>query len=467
MTQQEAFEVLKSGENVFLTGYAGSGKTFLLNKYISYLKSKRKKAAVTASTGVAATHINGMTIQAWTGIGIRETITYDEIVHLLKRKYLHKRFKKAEVLIIDEVSMLSGSIFEAVNQICQAFKRNNKPFGGMQVVLSGDFFQLPPIVHGKGKPDYLFHSEVWHTMNVKVCYLESPFRHDDSNFLQILHSIRTNTITTDTWQELKKCFFKSFPPGIVPTRLFTHNAHVDYINNRELKKIPGEEHVFTMKSFGKESLIQTMKKSCLAPEFLKLKKGAFVMFVKNNFENGYVNGTLGKVIDFSSEGFPVVETYTGKKIVATPVEWLIEEDGKVEGKISQIPLRLAWAITIHKSQGMTLDAAEIDLGKSFVLGMGYVALSRVRSLQSIRLLSLNKTALSVHPRIIEFDQQLKEWSRQTEQEIHGMWEKEMLGAAISPHQPSARQKGFQRQGRLNRLVNPGTSSFFANSRKSS
>jgi len=382
MTQQEALTILKTGANVYLTGSAGSGKTFVLQHYIAYLKIRNIKAGITASTGVAATHIGGMTLNSWAGVGIKKEITDADLKDLLKRKYLHNRFKHTQVLIIDEISMLPSWTLEAVDKVLRVFKRSREPFGGIQVVLCGDFFQLPPIDRDNNI-HFVYKSPLWEKIDLQICYLDRPYRQDDPKFLHMLDEIRTNTVTNHTWNLLKERFLQPLPDNIVPTKLYTHNEHADTVNDRELDNIQEETHVYTMKSSGSESLIETMKKSCLAPEVLELKKGALVMFVKNNFENEYVNGTMGTVIDLIN-GILVVETFTGKQIKVYAAEWTIEEDGEEKARLSQLPLRLAWAITIHKSQGMTLDAAEIDLGKSFVCGLGYVALTRVRTLQGIR-----------------------------------------------------------------------------------
>jgi len=201
---------------------------------------------------------------------------------------------------------------------------------------------------------------------------------------------------------------------IYATKLFTHNVNVDSLNDYHLTELEGKEYVFEMHSSGSAKLLKELKKGSQFRETLILKEGAIVMFIKNNFEFGYINGTLGKVIGFDDEsGYPIVKVRSGQEIIATPVSWVIEEEGETLAVIRQVPLRLAWAITVHKSQGMSLDAAEIDLSKSFELGMGYVALSRVRWLDGIKLLGINDMAYRVNPQIIEFDQRLMEMSKQT------------------------------------------------------
>lgn len=402
MKQTEALDILKAGRNVYLTGAAGSGKTFVLNNYIDYLKERAVGVAITASTGIAATHIGGVTIHSWSGIGIKDSLTLDEFEKLEQKEYLWKRYQKAKVLIIDEVSMLNPVMFDSIEQICRKMKRSDLPFGGLQVVLSGDFFQLPPIRSIRSEAMFINHSRAWNKMDVRICYLHEQFRQKGGNLEKILGEIREGTISSKSRKLLNDRKNKSIG---APTKLYTHNADVDSLNDIELAKLKGKEYVFEMKSRGKANLVQNMKRSILAPETLRLKKNAVVMFIKNGFDKGFVNGTLGRVLDFEG-GYPLIETFDGKKIVASKADWMIEEDGKILAEVSQLPLRLAWAITVHKSQGMSLDAAEIDLSKTFTPGQGYVALSRLRSLKGLNLKGLNHMALEVHPDIRALDKGL-------------------------------------------------------------
>ncbi len=410
MTQEQAFKIMKTGVNVYLTGSAGSGKTFLLNKYIAYLAEHDIACAVTASTGIAATHMNGMTIHSWSGIGIRNFLDEKGFEQLEEKKYLWKRFEKARVLIIDEVSMLHASQLDMVEKVCRRFKRNDKPFGGLQVILSGDFFQLPPVnsQNDDNLSGMIFKSASWQILNPAICYIEEQHRQVDDTLSDILNMIRENRIEEKHFNLLKDRIGVDLKNGIKATKLYTHNVNVDEINNIELSLIENEERISTMTSSGPEALVEILKKSCLAHEKLKLKVGAEIMCIKNNFEAGYVNGSRGKIIDFEKEtGNPIVELYNGRKISLKTELWAIEEDGKIKASVSQIPLRLAWAITIHKSQGMSLDNALIDLSRTFSYGMGYVALSRVRTLDGISLVGFNVDSLKVDPQVLEQDQELR------------------------------------------------------------
>ena len=417
MTQPEALKILKLGHSVYITGAAGSGKTYLLNEFIQWLKKHGTRVGVTASTGIAATHLGGITIHSWARIGIARAASDKEIKVIASNKRVARRFTKTSVLIIDEISMLDADRLSLVNRVAKAARGSSKPFGGLQVVLCGDFFQLPPVARaGEPLPQFAYHSPAWKELNPKVCYLTEQFRQSDDALTKVLNAVRQAKVDDEIRSYLDSRRFVSMKSDKM-TKLYSHNVDVDYENLRELDSLSGERMTYSMKSSGVPAIIEILKKGCLAPETLTLKKDAIVMFVKNNFEKGYVNGTLGKVAGFNKEDYPIVKTLSGRTFMAEPENWVIEENGKTLAKISQIPLRLAWAITIHKSQGMTLDAAVIDLADAFENGMGYVALSRARSLRGISLLGLNETALRVHPEILAFDGELRLSSEETAREF--------------------------------------------------
>jgi len=430
MKQIEALDILKSGYNTFLTGPPGSGKTFLINKYIKYLKKNNIAVSVTASTGIAATHMGGTTLHSWSGLGIREELDDMEVRKVCDKGYLRARIKNTSVLIIDEISMIKASQFEAINKICQYIKRNTRPFGGLQVVCSGDFFQLPPVekINLQAKTNFVTESDVWKKMEMKVCYLDEQHRTKDKKLHKILNGIRESKIEESKnllFEELKKA--KDLKRTL--TKLYTHNIDVDSINYLELEKIKGKEYYYQMSMRGNPIVADILKKSCLAPEKLVLKEGAEVMFIKNNFEAGYVNGTQGKIIGFAAADLPIVKTEDGKKITVTYADWNIEEENSIVASISQIPLRLAWAITVHKSQGMNLNSAEIDLSRCFLEGMGYVALSRLKSLKGLRLMGINHLAFCVNKKATEIDEHFKKLSREASAEL-----KKMPASAVAKRQ---------------------------------
>ncbi len=428
MKQTEALEILKMGHSAFVTGAAGSGKTHLLNEYIRYLREHGASIGITASTGIAATHMGGMTIHSWSGLGIRDTLTPYDLEAMEEKSYLWKRFEEAHVLIIDEVSMLHHFRLDLVDEIARFFKRSDKPFGGMQVILCGDFFQLPPISRkGEESAQFAYHSDSWKNLDLKICYLEEQHRQSDKEYLEVLNAIRDNTVSETILDRLRSRYMKKPTGTTEPTKLYTHNIDVDAENIRELDKLPGEIFEYQMSGKGKENIVATIKKGCLAPEILQLKKGARVMMVKNNFEEKYANGTLGVVVDCDNYGI-TVKISDGRTVVVKPASWKIEEDGKTKAEITQYPLRLAWAITVHKSQGMSLDAAEVDLSQSFEKGMGYVALSRVRTLGGLSLKGMNKMALSVDAEVLEFDKNFRASSHEHTMELHEKPKAEILQA---------------------------------------
>lgn len=426
MTQKQALDILKMGKNVFVTGPAGSGKTHLINQYIAYLKQNSIDIGVTASTGIAATHMGGVTIHSWTGMGIKSHMSEADLDSLEEKQYLWKRFEKVKVLIIDEISMLHHFRLDLVDGILKRMKRSEKPFGGLQVILCGDFFQLPPVSRsGEQESRFVYTSDAWSNAEFTVCYLSEQFRQKDDVALSILNSIRSGEISEEARVHLRTRWKKKTILTIEPTRLFTHNADVDVLNDNELSQLAADEVEYNMYSKGRDVLVDMLKKSCLAPETLRLREGARVMCVKNNFEAGYVNGTLGVVESCDEGSDPVIRTAKGESITIVRATWSIEEDGKVKAEISQYPLRLAWAITVHKSQGMSLDAVEVDLSKSFEPGMGYVALSRVRTLEGLTILGMNEQALQVHPEVLEKDFELRRASEESQAEFEELSTKEI------------------------------------------
>ena len=424
MQQDEALNLLKIGKNIFLTGAAGSGKTYLLNKYINYLKDHNVKVAITASTGIAATHLLGTTIHSWSGIGVKDTISQKDLEKLLTTKRIKNNYKKTKVLIIDEISMLHKHHLDMIDCIARFILGNDKAFGGIQLVLCGDFFQLPPVSSDPlfGDKQFAFEAASWKEGDFHVCYLHEQHRQGNDPLLSVLNDIRSGTAGEHTKVPLRTRYKKEPQGATKATKLYARNINVDAINEHELKNLNGQEKIFTMATQGFSALVEGLKKSCLAPDQLKLKLGAEVMFIKNDSFGKYVNGTRSVVVGFDEGdvGWPIVKTYDYRTIVAVPEEWKYEDNGVVRAIIKQVPLRLAWAITIHKSQGMTLDAAEIDLGDAFEPGMGYVALSRVRSLSGLKLMNLNEMALTVHPKVLRYDHTFKEYSEKSAEYLQGL-----------------------------------------------
>ena len=418
MTQAGALKILKTGANVFLTGEPGAGKTYTLREYIKYLKSHGIEPAITASTGIAATHINGTTIHSWSGIGIKDNITKYDIENIVNKKHIYNKILKTKVLIIDEISMIPAGMLDAISAICQEIKRNSEPWGGMQVVLVGDFFQLPP-VRDAYNSGYAFNAKAFKNSNIVVCYLTEQHRQIDDPLLNILAAIRSSEVEQEHFEDLSSRFIENIDKRDLitndskKTMLYTHNASVDELNNKELKKLSGKSYTYKMTSKGKEKYVDQLVRGCLSPEVLDLKIGTRVMCTKNNPARNFVNGTLGEVIGFGEyNNYPIIKTEDDTEILIEPMNWQVEEDGKILAEVTQVPLRHAWAITVHKSQGVSLDSAVIDLSRTFTHGQGYVALSRVRTLKGITLLGINNMALSVDENILEKDKEFKKLSRE-------------------------------------------------------
>lgn len=423
MTQQEALAILESGQSVLLTGAAGTGKTYLMNEFIRRAKRRRKSIAVTATTGLAATHLNGATIHAWAGIGV-----HDELPKLFFQKLGKQRqglIAKADILIIDEISMLHDFRLDMIEEVARTVRGNDKPFGGLQVVLVGDFFQLPPVNRNDSRAgSFVLSSNAWQNGAFTVCYLQQQYRQsDDDAYAEILNGIRAGVLTRNQLATLQNRIDVTLDPFVARTRLLTVNADVDRINDAELARLDSDTYEYEMETTGSKKYIEQLARSCLAPEVLFLKKGAHVMCIKNSPDKKYANGTLGVVTDFDDEEYPVVKLNNGKTITITPDTWELVDGDKRRATLRQLPLRLAWAITVHKSQGMTLDAAHIDLRRAFVEGMGYVALSRVKSMNQLALDGLNGMALKTSPLAREIDTELRKRSEDALLEYKAVIEK--------------------------------------------
>ena len=404
MQQDRALEIMMRGDNVMLTGPAGAGKSYLLNKFISKARRQKKKVVVTATTGLAAAHLNGQTIHSWSGIGLGSRLHEDYIYMMSETR--KKAIRKTDVLIIDEVSMMHDYNLDMVNQAMQIIRENNEPMGGIQTILCGDFFQLPPVsTNGSGR--FITESKTWQELGLSVCYLEEQHRAEDLRLQAILNAMRAGDMRQRHLDWLLARMRQKAPSDV--TRLYTTNADVDELNRRELAGMSGDSHFYMRTSRGRWEAILSLQRNVLAPELLELKLGAMVMAVKNDPEGRYHNGSIGSVIDFTGDGFPIVNF--GHPVIVYPDEWELRSGDRITAAITQIPLRLAYAITVHKSQGMTLDAAEIDLKKAFVEGMGYVALSRVKNLDNLYLIGINQRALRVSKKAQQIDAELRNRSK--------------------------------------------------------
>jgi ATP-dependent DNA helicase PIF1 len=440
MKQKLALAIMAEGENVFLTGPAGSGKTYILNQLIKLKKHEGKHVSVTATTGLAASHLGGSTIHSWSGIGVHDELSKYFFDNLSKGR--REIIEKTDTLIIDEISMMHDFRLDMVDEVCRTVRREpDVPFGGIQVIMSGDFFQLPPVNRAESlQGNFVVFSNAWAEMDPVICYLEEQHRQQDDDALaEILTAMRGKDLRRSHAERLLGRTEVQPPEDSVFTELHTVNVDVDTQNERRLKELAGDEMIYQQTTTGATNYVESLQRSVLAPSELHLKQGALVMAVKNSQDKKYHNGSLGTVIGFDPmTEYPIVEFLNGREVAMQPDTWELRDGDKKRASITQIPLRLAWAITIHKSQGMTLDAALIDLRKAFVAGMGYVALSRVRSIETLYLKGINRTALEISEQAYDIDDQLRSASARDSERFKHLEETfEAKEAKIAAKKPSA------------------------------
>jgi len=411
--QARAIALLDGGENVFLTGVAGTGKSFALNSWLSWLSGERERdVAVTASTGIAATHIGGCTVHSWCGCGIA-----DKKAGTIAGKWWWKERVKpcieaTDVLVIDEVSMLDGITFELISDLCaRARGCKGLPFGGMQVVLVGDMGQLAPVE--EEEKGFAFETDTWWDAGFKMVELKRVMRQSDAEFVRVLQGVRNGHLGPGGIELLGARVGAYDPEERDAVRLMSHNETVDAVNNRKLGAIPGTEGLFIAQDMGEEKAMIQLDKTCLSPRRLRIKKGARVMCTKNGM--GYVNGSMGYVEGWGKEFGEeciTVRLDNGCTIGIYREEWkrtkmVAGSDGRLQEQVvarrRQFPLRLAWAVTIHKSQGMTLDLVSVDLSRVFAPGQAYVALSRARTLDGLNIEGWRgPDSVIAHPTVMAF-----------------------------------------------------------------
>ena len=415
MEKDEIFEMAEryvkaTGRSVFLTGKAGTGKTTFL-RYVTQTTSKR--FVVLAPTGVAAINAGGSTIHSFFQLplcpylpDVKELVTEYQMPERYRslRKERVKIIRTLDLLIIDEISMVRADLLDAVDMTLRRYRHNDKPFGGVQLLMIGDAQQLSPVVKENErqyisqvyKSPYFFHSKALQKLPYVTIELQKVHRQQDQEFVDILNGIRENRPSTRILQSLNSRV-KAYEDCDDVIRLTTHNAQADKVNTMKLDALPGD-----VVTFGAEIEGEFPENSYPADEILSLKKGAQVMFIRNDSEAGFYNGKIGKVTEIGANGVVSVTDSDGLTIAVSPVEWtnsqyvLNDESGEIEqsvvGTFKQLPLRIAWAITIHKSQGLTFDKVIIDAGAAFAFGQVYVALSRCRTLEGISLDSPIRTS---------------------------------------------------------------------------
>ena len=442
LEQEKAYEYIDQGCNIFITSRgAGCGKTFLLKHIVNHYKTK-KNIAITASTGIAAVLLNGRTLHSWAGVGLGNKDVNNLLRHINTNNAVKTRWLKTELLLIDEISLISPELFDKLDFIGRNIRNNSKPFGGIQLIVSGDWLQLPTIDNSK----YAFQSEIWKQSIHKIVYLTIIQRQKDPHFQEVLNSIRVGKITNKVKKMLRSRMNVTLENnhGIIPTQLYSMNVDVDSINNKELNllqyKTGGDKKIYTIAwkpmdkkikqqkitsyfqgsksedTIESEPTINTQNvhvpqeylEMCTAIKKLELLVGAQVMLISNlDQEKGLVNGSRGIVMRFTDEGLPIVKFLNGVQEVIDYHQWEMENDNKIVGGVVQIPLKLAYATTIHKSQGSTLDYVIINLDKLFEVSQGYVGLSRVTHLEGLSIKGLDIRKFVVNRDALEFYKNLE------------------------------------------------------------
>ena len=387
-TPAEAFRhALDAGRNVFLTGMAGTGKSTLLRGLI---EERGSAVTITAATGIAALNVGGVTVHRWSGMMLGPRGDQDDEEYFRQLQHDHRfsvragfdRVRNCEMLVIDEISMLSGRTLQFLDFLCRRLRRCEEPFGGIQIVATGDFLQLPPVRKNPAVPyDWAFLTQAWHDAAFAVIHLTKIHRQEEPDFTRALSAFRQGDIRGADAGVLHRRVV-SFPDANI-TRLYTHNVQVDKWNAYRLGELPGEEIVLDARLSGPDSQQQFLCNNLLTPQQLVLKPGARVMFTVNNAEVGYVNGQVG-VVGAVAAGRVVVAT-EGSTLDVPRFTWRYDERDKTSAAFTQFPLRLSYALTIHKAQGLTLDSAYVDVRAAREPGQAYVALSRVRTLAGLHL----------------------------------------------------------------------------------
>lgn len=392
--QAAAYADALAGLSAFITGPGGVGKSETMRRIVRDLRRKGKRVAVTASTGIAAVNVSGLTIHSCLGTGFAGSIK--EAQHRTSPEAFTKaadRFAQIDTVLVDETSMLHGDYIEMMSWwmsriagVIGEEKRASLPFGGFQVIFVGDFLQLPPVItaRDKVKHKYAFQAPSWKKAGLAVHYLRKGYRQDDAEFRKHLMRVRRGYCPQDTLDYFNARVGAKLAGGVKPTRVMSTNAEVERVNSIKLAKLDGEERTYEVKITGHEKWVEAMRNNLVCEEHLYLKVGAEVLFIKNNRACGYMNGTRGRV-ESLDKGIHV-RTYDGQLIDVPRETWeMCDAGGRALASAEQYPLLLAWAVTTHRSQGQTLPYLSYDPSHCFERGQAYVALSRCRSYEGLRL----------------------------------------------------------------------------------
>jgi ATP-dependent DNA helicase PIF1 len=404
--QKEVFEgVVIRRKNVFLTGQAGSGKTWVIKKIYKAMASEYN-VGLTSLTGISAMILGGCTIHSYLGIKLGLD-SFDKLFKKLSYSRFHlNRWRRLELLIIDELSMMNIELFEKLEKLARALRKNDRPFGGIQLLLSADWLQLPAVLSDK----FCFESPIWNICIDRTIMLTEVIRQKDLVFSRVLNKIRKGEIDQECKEVIGAREVKYYPgvTGLIPTMLYATNAKVDATNKKYYDALQGEEYTYQMEYFWKQNVYDKERYENMTklPHEISLKVGAQVMHLVNDTEGELVNGSRGVIKSFI-EGYPLVLFTGGITRIVTPCCLDIEENDATVMSYAQIPLKLAWSISVHKSQGSTLDLVRVDLKNIFEYGQFYVALSRCTSLDSLYIRNLNWLKLRINPKALEFYRKLE------------------------------------------------------------
>lgn len=408
--QQRALDDALDGKNLFITGPGGVGKSFLIEEIITQLSRQRyKSVAVTASTGIAAVNIGGMTIHSFLKTGLCQNIP-ELIERGISTEWKQIRHvMTTDTIIIDEVSMLRGDFITMIDWYLKEVTKNTQPFGGKQIIFIGDMCQLPPVIKDDSKIyyKYPFQSPAWENANLQIHILSKIFRQDNQDLIKYLHKVRFGLISEDVLEYFNQCVKRDLSEKN-PVILFPTNNEADNVNTTNLKLLPGEEFQYKATYSGHPSWIEYLKKNCISVDLLKLKVGAPVMFIKNDMEGMFQNGTRGVVKFLNNNTIIVTNSDSNVDISMKIDKWEVKDNkDNILAQMNQFPVKLAWACSIHKSQGLTLDYVQCDLRRCFEVGQGYVALSRVRDINGLSISSpLKKSNFKVCPHVLRYYKQL-------------------------------------------------------------
>lgn len=397
--QTYALEMCKSGENVFLTGGAGSGKSFVVREFMKDVGDKQMP--ILASTGAAAVLLGGRTFHSFFGLGIMEGGPQATYQRMIKNGPAINRIKKVEGIVIDEISMIPGDALMISEMFARYARDNELPWGGMRVIAVGDFGQLPPVTKHGQKRDWCFLNDVWNRSGFQLCQLKHNQRISDNRFLNVLADIREGHFTENV-REFLQDHTKDHDEDHPGTRLFPRRDQSENYNLKKLAEINDDEHVIDSIYLGEEKYIEILGKQSPVPQQLKIKIGCVVLFLKNDLNRRWVNGTRGTVVAIEADHV-IVRKHGGREVKVEKISFsLLDADGNVKASVIQYPLILGYATTIHKSQGATLDELWCDLGSLWEPGHAYVALSRLRDPQGLHIVRWSPRSFIIDPDVKRF-----------------------------------------------------------------